>query len=141
VKHRMFVCPAAFVLALAGADRVTAQGPRVGTATPAPALSPYLNLNRPGNTPGFNYVTLVRPMVAGNAALQNLQQQITAAQVAGTNGQGALADSLTTGHAVMFLNTGGYFQSTGGSMNPARAGNQGTGQSAPAAGRSRSGPR
>jgi hypothetical protein len=138
VKTRLFVWSATLVLALAGADRLAAQGPRVGAPTSAPALSPYLNLNRNGNTPGFNYVTLVRPMLIGNAALQNLQQQVSASQGAGTNGQGPLTDSLTTGHAVMFLNTGGYFQSTGGAMNPARSGIQGTGQPA-AAGRSRSG--
>jgi hypothetical protein len=104
-------------------------------------LNPYLNLNRNGNSAGFNYLTLVRPMQAGNAAIQRLQQQLSANQVLGPATGRFAGDSLTTGHPVMFLNTGGYFLNTGGALNSSRSGIPNPTQVSPAAGRFRSGVR
>ena len=47
-------------LALLPANSARGQFPQ-RKYTPSPTISPYLNLNRGGNSPAFNYYTLVRP--------------------------------------------------------------------------------
>ena len=89
------------------------QAPAPGIAQPTrPAVSPYLNLLRPGNSPGVNYYGLVRPQMEFRNSIQNLQQQ-TASNRAGL---AVIEDASlpATGHATSFLNTGGYFTSRSG---------------------------
>ena len=77
-----------------------------------PAVSPYLNLNRPGSLPAINYYGLVRPQLQTQQQLQGLQYQ-----------QGALATNLgggmvvpgqqvmmaTTGHPVFYFDYARFF--------------------------------
>jgi hypothetical protein len=85
-----------------------------------PAFSPYLNLLRPGGSTTLNYFGLVNPQLDFMNAAGSLQQQITTQQ---SLSQGA--SSLQTGHAAVFMNLGGYFQTirAGGGAG----GNQGIG--------------
>jgi hypothetical protein len=81
--------------------------PQVGPVSRPPAVSPYLNLLRPGNSPGYNYYGLVKPQMEFRSGLQDLQQQVL-------NNQGAISDLNNatlpaTGHRTSFLNTGGYY--------------------------------
>lgn len=95
-------------------------GPRVGTPSPAPTISPYINMLRSPNAPALNYFGLVRPQFQTNAGLQALQQQFLLGQTGSLPGAEPTADVLTTGHAAMFMNYGGYFQSqTGALRSPA----------------------
>jgi hypothetical protein len=77
----------------------------------SPGISPYLNLIRPGGSPAINYYGLVRPQLAYNTAINSLEQQVALSRVAMT-AQESLAVP-TTGHAVSFLNTRGYFLNLG----------------------------
>jgi hypothetical protein len=72
-----------------------------------PAVSPYLNLLRPGNSPGFNYYGLVRPQMQFQNDIQNLQNQAMTNRAAITDINGLLVP--TTGHSTYFLNTSSYF--------------------------------
>jgi hypothetical protein len=101
-----------------------AQQPRVGPPA-RPAVSPYLNLLRPGNSPGVNYYGLVRPQNEFRNSLQGLGQQVSANR--------AMIDDLAeqpdaslpaTGHRVTYLNTRGYYplSAGGGSRRAARPG-------------------
>jgi hypothetical protein len=109
-RHQLLaVCVVGLVAASASAQpRV---GPTAGATAPRPAVSPYLQLLRPGNSPGVNYYGLVRPQVDFRNSIQDLQQQITTNQtdIAGLNTQLLPV----TGHRTTFMNTGGYF-GTGG---------------------------
>jgi len=81
-----------------------------------PAVSPYLNLLRPGASAGVNYTTLVRPQVDTGRALQNLQHQVTQDQQvlmgqlgtapAGFNPSAVLP---LTGHPTQFMTYSHYF--------------------------------
>lgn len=110
---------AAMVPGRAGAQVV---GPRVGSPSPAPTVSPYINLLRNPNAPALNYYGLVRPQFQTNAGLQSLQQQFLLGQSTSLPGSEATGDVLITGHAATFLNYGGYFQSSVGAFQPARLG-------------------
>lgn len=95
------------------AGAATAQ-PRVGP-TPRPPVSPYLNLIRPGNSPGVNYYGLVRPQIEFRNNLQNLQQQVTTNRDAITGLNTTVSAAIpVTGHATTYLNTGGYFSGGAG---------------------------
>jgi hypothetical protein len=83
--------------------------PLGGVSTPA--FSPYLNLARGGN-PAINYYGLVRPQVDFARAFDVLQGQLMAGQQAAESR--APGEMAATGHAVQFLNTGGFFLSAGG---------------------------
>ena len=102
--------PAILLLCLAagGASAQTGAGP----APSRPAVSPYLNLLRPGNSPGVNYYGLVRPQLELQNGLRNLQQQVQTNEtaIAGLN----KAILPTTGHTSTFLNTGGYYSGGAG---------------------------
>ena len=118
------------VLGLAAS--VASAQPRVGP-TSRPAVSPYLNLLRPGNSAGLNYYNLVKPQVEFRNHIQNLQQQVTTNQTAITDLANAAIP--TTGHATSFLNTGGYFAGGGsrpGGAGGARPGGAGAGGARPA---------
>jgi hypothetical protein len=96
-----------------------------------PTISPYLNLLRAGNSPSFNYFTLVRPQFDFMNSTYALQQQVATNETSVNNLQ--FGSSVTTGHPVMFQNLGGYFQSlrggsgsSGNTQNRSfQAGNQG----------------
>lgn len=89
----------------------TASAQPPGPPPPPPAFSPYLNLLRPGNSPGVNYYGLVRPQMEFRNNIQNLQQQVSnnRADISGLNN----AVIPTTGHTTSFLNTGGYYSGGG----------------------------
>jgi hypothetical protein len=79
-----------------------------------PALSPYLNMLRPGSNPALNYYGLVRPQMNTAQNLQNLQQQVqqldsTVLNQGMSTGQPSAGSFLTTGHPVAFLNYGTFF--------------------------------
>jgi hypothetical protein len=77
-----------------------------------PPYSPYLNLVRPGSNPAINYYGLVRPQNEFARSMQALQGELYSTQQT-LSDQQAVGDSLTTGHAVYFLNSGGYFMNVG----------------------------
>ena len=89
-----------------------------GVGTPRPAFSPYLNLNRSGNSPAINYFGIVRPQFQALSTFQSLDQQ-SAANRQAISDAGTQATALpTTGHTVSFLNTSGYFMN----LNPVQGG-------------------
>src|SRR5579864_7839694 len=111
---------AALGLLLAFSGLAAAQAPYGGVPglpPNGPGYSPYLNLLRSGNSPGFNYYGLVRPQLDAMSAFKGLQQQI------GVNQQNLAqlaADTRglpVTGHTAVFLNTGGYFLNMAGGAN------------------------
>jgi hypothetical protein len=79
---------------------------------PRPAVSPYLNLTRPGNV-AINYFDLVRPQIQFGSAINqletqggNLQQSVSSLE--------ANANIPPTGHRSQFMNYNKYFQNLGG---------------------------
>jgi hypothetical protein len=76
-------------------------------------VSPYLNLLRPGINPAINYFGSVRPQLQYNAAINSLEQQVTASKVANTAAENASVPQ--TGHPIQFLNYRQYFLNTGAS--------------------------
>jgi hypothetical protein len=111
---------AGVVLTVLGGSAALAQPPGIGPGNSPPisrpAVSPYLNLLRSGNSPGFNYYGLVRPELEFRQSIRNLQQQSinTQSELSG------LIDTTfpATGHRTTFLNTGGYFLSGSGASRP-----------------------
>jgi hypothetical protein len=96
-------------------------------AKPRPVISPYLNLLRRGNSPAFNYLTLVRPELNIRNAIDQVEQQVQQGGAA----QGASQDvGPDTGHRASYMTHGKYF----GTMQ--RGGSSATGPrtSAPQAG-------
>jgi hypothetical protein len=111
-----------------------------------PAVSPFLNILRPGNSPGFNYYGLVRPQMQFQNDIQNLQNQTMTNRAAIADINGMLVP--TTGHSTYFLNTGNYFpiRSAGAGGSGARQGlgtrgaqQGGAGQGSPPTGSSQGG--
>ena len=76
-----------------------------------PAISPYLNLARPGINPAINYYGSVRPQLTYNAAINTLEQQVALSRVAITSAENQAV--LVTGHPVQFLNYQRYFLNVG----------------------------
>jgi hypothetical protein len=82
-----------------------------------PTFSPYLNIVRPGASTAVNYFGIVRPELAFRGSIGQLQTDVDTNRQLITTGRDAAGGpaGLTTGHASVFLNTGGYFlNSTGG---------------------------
>jgi hypothetical protein len=100
----------AALLAALGSGQALAQYPPYGGAgnpNSGPSVSPYLLLNRPGNSAGVNYYGLVKPQQDFRNAFRGIQQQFGAQQAQqATDPRTGLPN---TGHVAMFLNTGGYF--------------------------------
>src|SRR4051794_18518240 len=92
------------VVLLAGAAAAQAQSPIT-----RPAVSPYQNLYRGGNTPSRNYYELVKPDLDFRASLQQLQQKNQANQQAISDLQ-APAGPVVTGHQAGFMTHRTYFQ-------------------------------
>ncbi len=83
-----------------------------------PGFSPYLNLNRGGNSPAANLYGIVRPQQSFQNSLNALQNQVA------TGGQAVddMGAGIVTGTRVRFLNTGGFFLNmAGGTSGPAGA--------------------
>jgi hypothetical protein len=76
-----------------------------------PVVSPYLNLVRPGASPGFNYATLVRPQQQFYSGMQQLGLQNTALQQ-NLTGFEATAFQPITGQRAQFMNYSRYFLNT-----------------------------
>lgn len=85
--------------------------------TPAPTLSPYMNLDRLETSVGLpNYHTFVRPQLQQQLAEQSEQAQLRRLRqqqrVANARSGGAPGSSMsvpTTGRSTQFLNMGSYF--------------------------------
>jgi len=108
-----------FLVALSpGVSDAQVLGPRVGDLPAGPTVSPYFNLLRNNSSPTLNYFGLVRPQIQTNANLQILHQQVLQPPATAISGQSGSDDVLVTGHAAVFMNTGGYFLS-GGAAQPA----------------------
>src|SRR5690348_4263609 len=101
---------------LGGSAVAQVVNPRAATPILGPTVSPYLNLARNPNAPTLNYFGLVRPQFETNAGLQTLQQQLLAGRSAPLPATEPTGDVLVTGHAAVFMNYGGYFQSQTGAM-------------------------
>ena len=76
-----------------------------------PAVSPYLNLVRPGGSPAVNYYGIVRPQLVYNTAINSLEQQVAQSKVAITAQESLNVP--TTGHQVGFLRYQQYFLNLG----------------------------
>jgi hypothetical protein len=77
-----------------------------------PAYSPYLNLNRGGINPAFNYYGLVRPEIEARTAYQGLQIQVNQVRQEAQSAQfvqeqGDLLPA--TGYTARFFDYGRYF--------------------------------
>ncbi len=106
-----------------------------GAGAGRPTISPYLNLANSGD-PAVNYYGLVRPQVAYNRAIQNLNSDLNYLESSSTN------DSPSqTGHRSSFMTQGGYFMNNGAapksSGNNQVASRPGSIQSGAAAGKRR----
>ena len=105
--------------------------PGISQQPVGPAFSPYLNLLRQGNSTALNYYGLVRPQVQFGNAIGGLQNEVDLnRQLITRNASGAANDpsELTTGHAAVFLNTGGYFLNNNRLGGTQAGGTQGGGQ-------------
>lgn len=101
-------------------DAVQAQ-PRPGISTYSPpAVSPYLNLLRPGTLPAVNYFALVQPQIQTDQDIQGLSAGVNQNRQSLTNMNSLMS---STGHATQFMNLGGYFlNGAGGSTGSAGGG-------------------
>jgi hypothetical protein len=103
-------------IAFAAATSANAQGYVRPQTNPygTPAISPYLNLARPG-APGLNYFNLVQPQLETQNQLQLLQTTTLQTQAAL---QAEIADPTRrvtdTGHTTRFMSYNQYFQNVGG---------------------------
>ena len=100
--RRLLTVSAIWFLCLDGA--VIAQpafrpGPSGAAVAPVnnPAVSPYLNLLRPGTNPAINYFGLVKPIVDYNSSINNLQQQVSDVASPSTGMGGMEQNVLITG--------------------------------------------
>ncbi len=95
----------------------------------SPAVSPYLNLARPGN-PAINYYGLVRPQNDFRNSISQLQQQVAVNQAS----MAAMQDTTLsgTGHPTRFMNYSAYFMNFTGTAGGGHGGAQA--QQTPAAG-------
>jgi hypothetical protein len=109
------------VLSAGPARAQTAVRPGVGSPPAAPTVSPYINLLRSGNSAAANYFGLVRPQLETNTSLQSLQQQVLTGPNRLPTEPGLPEDVFITGHAAVFMNTGGFFQSSIGGLGGLRS--------------------
>jgi hypothetical protein len=90
-----------------------------------PAVSPYLNLTRPGNA-GVNYHALVRPQLATTHSIDNLRSQVLYPQNGlGLNPAYAGMGAQTGGGHAWFMNYHGFFLTTSGGNGGSGGGNLG----------------
>lgn len=114
----------ALALLVVSSSYASAQFPN-GFGTPGygsmykPPVSPYLNLLRNGNSPAFNYTTLVAPQLKAQSNFQMLQGQVnTVGQTLTTLEQQAQAGAApllpVTGQSVGFMTQKAYFMNISG---------------------------
>jgi hypothetical protein len=101
----------------ASVETASAQGPTGSVPNNPPAYSPYLNLTRRGNSAAANYFGLVRPELDFRRALRG-PQLVGPTQMNMIQEADARTGLPVTGHAAVFMNTGGYFLSNGSGTNP-----------------------
>jgi hypothetical protein len=122
MKRAIALVAAVGVLLAAGSARAqyTYQRPQTNPYG-TPAISPYLNLARPG-PPGINYFNLVQPQVQTYNQLQQLetttQQTAAAVQAEAAN---PTRPVIETGGATRFMSYNQYFQNVGGQHPTAAA--------------------
>lgn len=135
ISHKWLGCLAILFVSTASAN---AQGMFVPGMPPGaprpmtPAISPYINLLRPGAMPAINYYGLVRPQVQAQQAITNLTREVQAVEA---TQQSMLmfpgadqAGSVTTGHAAGFFTHTRYYGGGGmGGMNRGGGGMGGAG--------------
>jgi hypothetical protein len=85
------------------------------TPNPRPSFSPYMNLLLRNGSPALNYYGIVRPQLQTASAINALQSELALNRDLINAGQLAPLGDLSTGHAAVFLNTGGYFMNMTGS--------------------------
>ena len=112
---RLVLLVTGLVFIAAGA-RANAQGyvhPQT-SPFPRPAMSPFLNLNRGGNSAAINYYGLVRPQQDTMTSLLQLQQM----QQYGQGGFGLAGEQgiPVTGHASRFMIYSHYYYNQSGSQ-------------------------
>lgn len=116
------------IVAIAGISLVT---PGFAAAQPpmpyqTPAVSPYLNLVRPGTPASLNYYNLVRPQIEFSSSIQQLQQQTSLNRQGLNNLQQSMNGTSSTlpptGFVPQFQSHRGYFMtySGGGVQIPSR---------------------
>ncbi len=109
--HRLVMTVAALALAQ---QTASAQSAYARPILPRPIISPYLNLLRSGNSPAFNYLTLVRPELEFRKAVDTIQGDLTSqsSQISAIQNQDPA--TLSTGHAVGYNTHLRYFMTMGG---------------------------
>jgi hypothetical protein len=133
--RRIVLATIVLVAAVTGARAQVGTGPAPtrppaigGIGTPSPGIgtgfSPYLNLNRGGNSAAQNLYGIVRPQMSMQQSIQSLQQQQATLAGGGTPGQddALTAQGIVVGTRVRFLNTGGYFQNLAGGTSATATG-------------------
>lgn len=103
-----------------GAPGGSSLGGGIGSAPTSGGFSPYLNLNRGGNTAALNYYGIIRPQMNFQSSLQSLSQQQQ--QTAGMMQDDPLMPGIVVGTRPRFLNTSGYFLNINGGTAPGMAG-------------------
>jgi hypothetical protein len=101
-------CALGVLVSMAGGT-AWAQIPNYQLPSSRPAVSPWLNLLRPGSNPANNYYNLVQPQFEFGAGINNLQQQTLANRGAISSLEGGLAAQYTTGHRTGFMTQNRYF--------------------------------
>lgn len=99
------------VLTAVAVNMAQAQAPLRKPPPAKPVVSPYLNLNRAGNSEAFNYLTLVRPELQIRQGISELNQL---QQAAGTTLTSTAEPEAVTGHAFGFMTHRRYFMTLGG---------------------------
>jgi len=109
-----------FILVAASAGQLFGQPPAPGPLPATnPPVSPYINLNRSGASPGINYYGIVRPEFEFRNAFRGLQQQLSNTQLSMQQMTDPHTGFPVTGHTATFLNTGGYFLNLSGGAGAA----------------------
>jgi hypothetical protein len=115
MKQMMGLAAGVLVLLAAGSARAqgTYQRPQTNPFG-TPAVSPYLNLNRPG-LPGINYFNLVQPQVETYNHLQQLETAtLHTAALVQAEANDPNRRVIETGGATRFMSYSQYFQNVGG---------------------------
>jgi hypothetical protein len=119
---------AGLLVSFASAATAQAQNPYA-----RPTITPWLNLNRGGQSIPLNYLNLVRPEFNTQAAIGQLQQDTLLNQRAIAAAEAA-PDVPVTGHAAGFMTQGRYFQNLGGGGAPGFGSAGGIGTQKPTSG-------
>ena len=112
--------------AVAQSGRMPNTGP--GGPPARPSFSPYLNLTRPGGSPGLNYYGLVRPQNQADQSIQQLQLAAGSPANVPTSLNGPNTGITTTGTAFGFHTYRTYFQNQYNFAGFGNVGNNGMNQ-------------